>query len=143
MSVALPQDVQAEQDLAAVAVMSCSGALAAVEVAGEVYDPRVRRIIDTAVGLPEGLEVDERVEMVAQTAGVPAIVLSAWVAACPVMFDTSRALRQRVHLAAINRERALALAAELEDLVGAPVEFAAPGWSERPGSVMEVSERAA
>lgn len=119
----LPNDRTAEQLLAAVAALSPTGARLALEDLDDVADPWARAVIEAAPHVAHHLALEDRYRAVAAAAGIPDVLLEAWIHECPTMWDDRRWLRDRITAAATRRARALQLAAELEDLIGHPVTF--------------------
>lgn len=123
MSVAdVLHDAAAEHACAGVAVLSHFGALEMADVLDDLYDPRVARIIETACELPAS---DSRDDAIADLARVERQLVAEWVAATPVMWDTSGALRGRVRAAAGRRREIYRAVNELEAMTGMPIRFGA------------------
>ena len=118
IEVELPLDESAEAAAAAIAILSPLGAERMAEIVDDLYDKRVRRVIELVrerAWRTSGWQVREA-ELVATMADLPVALVQSWIDGCPIYTDDRGAVRARIRDAAKRRREVMALIERLEEV---------------------------
>lgn len=131
MTVEIPDDTEAEEDAAGVALQSFAGAARLFErVRLEDWRaPALRRIAEAAIGLPDDLTLEERLARISRATAVAMAELERLVSECSTVSDPTGNVARRLREPAIRRElMSVASRAHSSAGVMTPDELQEIGW---------------